>query len=80
MDDKMKTALLSWCERHADRLDDWFIEALDDLITIVVTTTDTPIDDAIVLPIKKPVLETLDAFLKDQIDKIDGVEDNLEEE
>lgn len=59
MDDKMKEALLQWCERHADKLDDWFINALDDLVTTVVTTTDTPIDDAIVLPIKTPVLETL---------------------
>ena len=70
MDEKMKTALLQWCERHADKLDDWFIAALDDLVTTVVTTSETPLDDAIVLPIKTPVLET-------QIDKIDGVEGNL---
>lgn len=36
MDDKMKTALLQWCERHADKLDDWFIFALDDLVTTFV--------------------------------------------
>ena len=78
MDDKMKTALLQWCERHADKLDDWFIFALDDLVTTFVTTSETPIDDAIVLPIKTPVLEILKEFLKTQIDKIDVVEGNLE--
>lgn len=77
MDDKMKEALLQWCERHADKLDGWFIGALDDLVTTVVTTSETPLDDAIVLPIKTPVLETLNEFLKKQIDKIDGVEGNL---
>lgn len=77
MDDKMKEALLQWCERHTDKLDGWFIGALDDLVTTVVTTSETPLDDAIVLPIKTPVLETLNEFLKKQIDKIDGVEGNL---
>lgn len=77
MDDKMKEALLQWCERHADKLDDWFVGALDDLVTTVVTTSETPLDDAIVLPIKTPVLETLNEFLEKQIDKIDGVEGNL---
>ena len=77
MDDKMKEALLQWCERHADKLDDWFIIALDDLVTTVVKTTETPLDDALVLPIKTPVFETLNEFLKSQIDKIDGVEGNL---
>lgn len=77
MDEKMKTALLQWCERHSDKLDDWFIAALDDLVTTVVKTSETPLDDAIVLPIKTPVLETLNEFLKTQIDKIDGVEGNL---
>uniref|UniRef100_UPI0040257D7F hypothetical protein n=1 Tax=Candidatus Stercorousia sp. TaxID=3048886 RepID=UPI0040257D7F len=77
MNEKMKTALLQWCERHADKLDDWFIVALDDLVTTVVTTTETPFDDGVVLPIKTPVLEILDEFLKNKIDKIDGVEGNL---
>ena len=78
MEQEMKTALLQWCERHADKLDDWFIAALDDLVTTVVKTTETPLDDALVLPIKTPVFETLNEFLKTQIDKIDGVEGNLE--
>lgn len=77
MDEEMKTALLQWCERYADKLDDWFVEALDDLVTTVVTTSKTKLDDAIVLPIKTPVFETLNEFLKNQIDKIDGVEGNL---
>lgn len=77
MDDKMKQDLLRWCEKHSDKLGDWFIPAVDELITIVVTDTETPIDDAIVLPIKTPVLEVVDTYLKKQIDKIDGVEGNL---
>lgn len=77
MDEKMKQALLQWCERHADKLDDWFIAALDDLAVTVVTNTETPIDDAIVLSVKEPVLDTLQEFLKTRIDKIDGVSGNL---
>ncbi len=78
MEEKMKQALLQWCERHSDKLDDWFIDALDDLVTTVVKTSETPYDDALVLPIKTPVLETLNEFLKKQIDKIDGITGNLE--
>lgn len=78
MDEKMKQALLQWCERHSDKLDDWFIDALDDLVTTVVKTSETPYDDALVLPIKTPVFETLNEFLKKQIDKIDGITGNLE--
>lgn len=77
MNEKMKQALLQWCERHSDKLDDWFIDALDDLAVTVVTNTETPIDDAIVLAVKDPVLETLQEYLEKQIDKIDGVEGNL---
>ncbi len=77
MDEKMKKALLQWCERHADKLDDWFIDALDDLAVTVVTNTETPIDDGIVLAVKAPVLETLKEFIQKDIDKIDGVEGNL---
>ena len=78
MEEKMKTGLLQWCERHADRLDDWFVDALDDLITTVVTTSETPIDDAIILPIKDPVINTINGYLTKQIDKIDGEIGNLE--
>lgn len=77
MDEKMKKALLQWCERHVDKLDDWFIEALDDLAVTVVTNTETPIDDGIVLAVKDPVLETLKEFIQKGVDKIDGVEGNL---
>lgn len=77
MDEKMKKALLQWCERYADKLDDWFIDALDDLAVTVVTNTETPIDDGIVLAVKAPVLETLKEFIQKGIDKIDGVEGNL---
>ena len=78
MEDKMKQALLQWCERHTSVLNNDFCEALDDLITTIVQTTETPLDDAIVLPIKEPVINTLHEFLARQIDKIDGVEGNLE--
>ena len=78
MEEKMKTGLLQWCERHSNVLNNDFCEALDDLVTVVVTNTETPIDDAIVLPIKEPVINTLNEFLAKRIDKIDGVEGNLE--
>lgn len=74
MDDKMRQALLEWCEKHANVLNNDFCNALDDLLTVVVTNTETPIDDAIVLAVKDPVIEQLRDFLADQIDKIDGVE------
>ena len=78
MNEKMKQALLEWCERHAKVLNDEFCEALDDLATTIVKTTETPVDDTIVLAIKDPVLDTFHEFLAKQIDKIDGVEGNLE--
>lgn len=74
MDDKMKGALLEWCEKHANVLNDDFCNALDDLLTVVVTNTETPIDDAIVLAVKDPAIKLLREFLAEQIDKIDGVE------
>ena len=72
--EKMKQALLEWCERHAAVLNDDFCNAVDDLVTTIVQTTETPIDDAIVLAVKTPALELLHEFLAEQIDKIDGVE------
>lgn len=77
MDEKMKTALLQWCEKHTKVLNDDFCEALEDLVETVVTTTETPIDDMIVLPIKEPVFNVLHEYLETQIDKIDGIEGNL---
>lgn len=79
MEEKMKQALLEWCERHAKVLNDDFCEALDDLATTIVQATETPIDDTIVLAVKDPVLNALHEFLAEQIDKIDGVEGNIEE-
>lgn len=76
MNEKMEQALLQWCEKYANVLNDNFCNALDDLITTVVTTSETPYDDAIVLPIKTPIIEAINKFLKAQIDKIDGVEGN----
>lgn len=58
MNDKMETALLQWCERHSRVLNNDFCEALKDLVETVVVVTETPIDDAIVLPIKDPVFNT----------------------
>ena len=74
MDVKMKQALLDWCERHAKVLNDGFCEALDDLAVTIVTNTETPIDDGIILTLKEPVIKTLHEFLEKQIDKIDGIE------
>lgn len=79
MEDTMKQALLKWCERHAKVLNDEFCEAIDDLATTIVQATETPYDDTIVLAIKDPVLDALHEFLAKQIDKIDGVEGNIEE-
>lgn len=72
MDEKMKQALLEWCEKHAGVLNNDFCDALDDLISTVVSTTETPIDDALVTPIKGPVIKMLREYLASQIDKIDG--------
>lgn len=74
MDEKMKQALLDWCERHAKVLNDGFCETLDDLAVTIVTNTETPIDDGIVLTLKEPVIKILHEFLEKQIDKIDGIE------
>ena len=76
MDEKMRTALLEWCERHAVVLSPTVVAAFKDLIETVVKTTETPIDDAIVLPLTGPAFKILDKGLLEQADKIDGVEGN----
>ncbi len=76
MDEKMRTVLLGWCERHATILSPVVVAALKDLVETVVKTTDTPLDDAIVLPLTGTVFKSLDSWLLEQADKIDGVEGN----
>lgn len=73
MDDKMKQALLECCERNCEVISPAVVAFAKDLVQTAVETSETPIDD-IFLPIINKGFEVLDEFLKEQIDKIDGVE------
>ena len=77
MDDKIKQALLECCERNCEVLSPAVVAFMKDIVNTTIETSETPIDDMF-LPIINKGFEVLDEFLAEQIDKIDGVEGNLE--
>ena len=77
MDEKMKQALLECCERNCEVLSPAVVAFMQDLVNTAIETSENKIDDMF-LPIINTGIGILDEFLTKQIDKIDGVEGNLE--
>lgn len=72
MDEKMKQALLECCERNCEVISPAVVAFAKDLVKTAIETSETKIDDMF-LGIINPCFELLDNFLKEQIEKIDGV-------
>lgn len=72
MDDKMKQALLECCERNCEVLSPAVVAFMKDLTNTAIETSENKVDDMF-LGIINPCFELLDNFLKEQVEKIDGV-------
>lgn len=77
MDEKMKQALLECCERNTAVITPDVVKFIKDLVNTAITASENKIDDMF-LPLINSGFNLLDDFLIKQIDKIDGVEGNLE--
>lgn len=77
MDEKMKQALLEVCEKHTDVLSQEVIDFMYEVAEVAIKTSETPIDDMF-LPIINATKPVLEATMHKLVDKIDGVEGNLE--
>lgn len=77
MDEKMEQALLECCERNVEVISPATVAFAKDLVNTAISTSENKIDDMFI-PIINMGFEVLDDFLNKQIDKIDGVEGNLE--
>lgn len=73
MDEKMKQALLECCERNMEVISPAVVAFMKDVVDTAIKTSDNKIDDMF-LPIIEVGFKVFDDFLKEQIDKIDGVE------
>ncbi len=75
MEETMKQALLECCERNCKVLSPEVVAFMKDLTNTAITTSENKIDDMFT-PIINMGFEVLDEFLLEQIDKIDGAENN----
>ena len=73
MDEKMKQALLECCERNCKVLSPAVVAFMKDVVDTAIKTSDNKVDDMF-LPIIEVGFNVFDDFLKEQVDKIDGVE------
>lgn len=77
MNEEMKQALLECCERNCEVLTPAVLDFAKDLVNTAIKTSDTPIDDMF-LPIINKGFDVAEAFIAEQVDKIDGVVDEAE--
>lgn len=79
MDENIRQALLECCERHTDVLSKGTINFAYDLVNTYIEATPNKIDDQFtgLINSSKPIVEN---FVEELVDKIDGVEGNLEAE
>lgn len=78
MEDKMKTALLTVCEKYAGKNVDVNVDFAYELFVAAVGASETKIDDML-LPAILATKDFVKDILKQLADKIDGVIDNIEE-
>lgn len=77
MNEEMKQALLECCERNCEVLTPAVLAFAKDLVNTAIKVSDTPIDDMF-LPIINKGFEVAEEFIAEQVDKIDGVTDEVE--
>lgn len=76
--DVMKEKVLKVCEKHTSVLSDETVEFAYDLVRAVVESTPNVIDDGVFTVLENQTKGRVKELVREQIDKIDGVEGNLE--